>query len=315
MPTDASASRAIALATLCSLFVVCASDAAQAQAAARPTSLSRLEESIRRLTRSVDATWGIYVKCLETNETIAIDADRQMDTMSVIKIPLMVEVFEKIKAGRLSLGDKYTLAKEDVRPGTGVLKSLDAGDVVTVKDLVTLMIVVSDNTATDVLYRLVGGPSAVNARMSALGLATTRAPADAKVWFEALAAEPDRERFHRDGRHPFGLSTPRDIGRLLELMERGTLVDSASSELMLQIMRGQLYRTRIPRHLSGWRVPHKTGDFLPFIGNDVGVLEGDGVTVVLSIFTGNHFGSGETLEETIGRVAEQVGAYFAYRQP
>jgi beta-lactamase class A len=96
-------------------------------------------------------------------------------------------------------------------------------------------------------------------------------------------------------------------------MEKGTLVDAESSKLMLQIMRGQLYRTRIPRFLTGWRIPHKTGDFLPYIGNDVGVLEAPGRTVVVSIFTANHFGSGERLEETIGRVAEQVGAYFSYR--
>ncbi|HYM13021.1 MAG TPA: serine hydrolase, partial [Bryobacterales bacterium] len=86
-----------------------------------------------------------------------------------------------------------------------------------------------------------------------------------------------------------------------------------SSELMLQILRGQLYRTRIPRYLTGWRIPHKTGDFLPYIANDVGVLEAPGRTVVISIFTANHFGSGEMLEEAIGRVAEKVGDYFQYR--
>jgi hypothetical protein len=98
------------------------------------------------------------------------------------------------------------------------------------------------------------------------------------------------------------------------MMERGTLIDKPSSDLMLQILRGQIYRTRIPRYLSGFRVPHKTGDFLPYIGNDVGVLESSGARVVISIFTANHFGSGERLEEAIGRIAEQVAGYFGYRQ-
>jgi hypothetical protein len=100
-------------------------------------------------------------------------------------------------------------------------------------------------------------------------------------------------------------------------MEKGTLVDKPSSDLMLQMMRGQLYRTRIPRYVSGFRVPHKTGDFLPYIGNDVGVLEGAGQSgqrIIVSIFTANHFGAEERLEEAIGRVAEQVANYFAYRQ-
>lgn len=286
---------------------------AAAQAPADTAPLQRLRAAIERITTSVDATWGIYVKSLETSEEIAIDADRQMDTMSVIKIPLMVEVFEQIKAGRFALTDKYTLAAADVRPGTGVMRSLDVGAVLTVKDLITLMIIVSDNSATDVLYRMVGGVDPVNRRMQALGLTQTRAPAPASAWFAALEASKDRERFHRDAKHPFGLSTPREIGRLIEMMERGTLVDKASSELMLQMMRGQLYRTRIPRYLTGWRVPHKTGDFLPYIGNDVGAIEAEGRTVVVSIFTADHFGNGYALEDAIGRVSEQIAAYFAFR--
>lgn len=278
------------------------------------TPLERLRADIERTTRSVDATWGIYMKSLETGEEIAINGDRPMDTMSTIKIPLMVEVFEQIKAGKFSLADRYTLAPEDVLPGTGLLRQMEPGAVVTVKDLITLMIVVSDNSATDVLYRMVGGPEAVNRRMEALGLRETRAPAPARAWFDALRAAPSRDQFHREAKHPFGMSTPREMGRLLEMMERGTLVDKASSDLMLEIMRGQLYRTRIPRYLNGYRVPHKTGDFLPFIADDVGVLEAPGRTIVLTVFTANHFGSGEALENAIGLVAKQIGDYFAYRQ-
>jgi beta-lactamase class A len=301
--------------TLTTLFLTAATTvAAQAPPAApAPAPLDRLKTSIERITRSANATWGIYLKCLETGEEIAINADQQMDTMSVIKIPLMAEVFEQIKAGRFKLTDKYTLVAEDIRPGTGTLRSMDPGAVMTVKDLITYMIIVSDNTATDVLYRMVGGPEAVTKRMEAYGLKLTKAPWPASRWFADLRAAPSAEEFHRQAKTPFGLSSPREIGMLLERMEKGTLVDAESSKLMLQIMRGQVYRSRIPRFLSGWRIPHKTGDFLPYIGNDVGVLEAPGRTVILSVFTANHFGSGEALEEAIGRVAEQVGAYFAYR--
>src|SRR5688572_17890110 len=143
---------------------------ARAQPPSPPTTpLQRLEASLVRLTKSANATWGIYVKCLETGEEISLDADREMDTMSTIKIPLMVEAFEQLKAGRFKLTDRYTLTKEDVLPGTGIMQRLDAGAVLTVKDLITLMIIVSDNTATDVLYRMVGGPEKVTQRMRALG--------------------------------------------------------------------------------------------------------------------------------------------------
>jgi beta-lactamase class A len=280
---------------------------------ARQTPLQRLEASILRTTRSVNATWGIYVKSLDTGEEIAVDADRQMETMSTIKIPLMIEAFEQIKAGKFRLTDKYTFVEADSEPGTGTIQRLDYGAVMTVKDLITMMIIVSDNTATEVLFRMVGGPDAVNARMQALGLKATRAMNVPSKWFPALRSAPTTEQFYREGKFPFGLSTPREMGRLLEMMERGTLVDKPSSDLMLRIMRGQLYRTRIPRYVTGYAIPHKTGDFLPYVGDDVGVLEAPGKTIVLSVFTGNHFGSGEVLENAIGLVARDVAEYFAYK--
>jgi len=283
----------------------------RAQAPSAP--IDRLRAAIARTTTSVNATWGIYIKSLETSEEIALDADRQMETMSTIKIPLMVEVLEQVKAGKFKLTDKYTFVQADSQPGTGTIQRLDPGAVMTIKDLLTMMIIVSDNTATEVLYRMVGGPDAVNARMDRIGLRSTRAMNVPSKWFPALRGAASTEQFYREGKSPFGLSTPREMGRLLEMMERGTLVDKPSSDLMLQIMRGQLYRTRIPRYVTGYRIPHKTGDFLPYVGDDVGVLEAEGRTIVISIFTGNHFGSGEALENAIGLVAKEAADYFTYR--
>jgi beta-lactamase class A len=278
------------------------------------TPLGVLKAGIERTTTSVKATWGIYVKSIESGEEIAIDAERQMDTMSVIKIPLMVEAFEQIKAGKFALADRYTVTAEDMRPGTGVIRSLDPGAVVTIKDLITLMIIVSDNTATDIMYKKVGGVEAVNRRMDALGLKATRAPGPASDWFAALRAAPSADAFHRDAKTPFGLSTPHEIGTLLEQMARKTLVSPQASEQMIQIMSGQIYRSRIPRYINGYRIPHKTGDFLPYIANDVGLLLADGRTIVISIFTANHFGDRDRIEEAIGDISRQIAEYFTYRR-
>lgn len=279
-----------------------------------PSPLQRLQSSIERTTKTVNATWGIYIKCLETNEEIAIGADQQMETMSTIKIPLMVEVLEQIKAGKFKLTDKYTFVAADSQPGTGTIQRLDPGAVMTVKDLITMMIIVSDNTATEVLYRMVGGPEVVNKRMESLGLAHTRAMAMPSKWFAALRSAPSSEQLYREGKNPFGYTTAREMGRLLEMMEKRQLVDRDSSELMLRAMRGQLYRTRIPRYVTGYTIPHKTGDFLPFVGDDVGVLESDQRNIVISIYTNNHYGSGEMLENAIGLVARDVADYFTYRR-
>ena len=85
------------------------------------TPLARLQLNIERITRSVNAKWGIYIKCIETGEEIAINADESMDTMSVIKIPLMVEVFRQIEGGKFALTDRVTLKETEKRPGTGVI--------------------------------------------------------------------------------------------------------------------------------------------------------------------------------------------------
>jgi len=187
---------------------------------------------------------------------------------------------------------------------------MDPGVQLTIKDLLTLMTIVSDNTATDLLYDRVGGVEPVNRLMAEWGLKTIRAPATADVWFKALLAAPSSEQFHRLARTPFGLSSPRDMGRLMEKLEKGEAVNKNASDQMLQIMRRQVYRSRLPRFVTGFNIPHKTGDFLPYIANDVGVLESPSRHIVMSVFTANHFGEGDRLEEAIGRIAELTANYF-----
>jgi len=225
-----------------------------------------------------------------------------------------VEAFRQMEAGKFALTDRVPLTDAAKQPGTGIIRSLDAGVQLTVKDLLTLMIIVSDNTATDLMYDKIGGPEALNRLMEEWGLKSIHANAKADTWFKALRAAPSPEAFHRAGKNPFGLSSPRDMGKLLEKIERGEAVNAKASEMMLSMMRGQVYSSRLPRYVAGYRIPHKTGDFLPYIGNDVGILEGPGRRIVMSVFTANHFGAGDRLEDAIGRVAELTGNYFAARE-
>jgi beta-lactamase class A len=286
-----------------------------------PAPIDRLRTNIQQIARSVDTNWGIYIKCLDTNEEVALNADQVMDTMSVIKLPLLVEAFRQIEAGRFSLADRYSLKAADKRPGTGILRSLDDGAVVTVKDLLTLMIIVSDNTATDVIFEKVGGTEPVNALMRSYGLTSIQATGTADVWFKALAAAPSRTEFHNQRKTPYGLSTPRDMGRLLEKIALGQAVSRKASDQMVEMMNGQIYRTRIPKYVDGFQTPHKTGDFVPFIVNDVGLLINSQRRVVISVFTEKRNLSGNVptalvgpfIEDAIGRIAEQVANYFAFR--
>lgn len=301
-----------ALLTLVALVAAALPLRAQPQSA-----LDRLQARIETVTRSIAATWGIYVKSLDTGEEIAIDADRQMDTMSVIKIPIMVEAYRQAAEGRLRLSDMHVLKDTEKLPGTGILQRFAEGTTLSLADLVDLMIIVSDNTATDIVLRKVGGPQAVNKLMDSYGFDKIRATGYAADWFQALRQRGDRAAFHREAKHPFGLATPRQMGLLLERIAKGEAVDKESGRKMLEHLRGQLYASRIPRNLAftafSTRPPHKTGDFLPYIGNDVGILEGNGKQVVIAVFTANHFGLGTSLEQAIGLIAEQVADYFGNR--
>ena len=279
--------------------------------AAQP--LERLKANIERTTKSVNAQWGIYVKCLETGEEIALNADAVMDTMSVIKIPLMVEAFRQIGEGKFQLSDRITMQESEKRPGTGIMRSLNAGASLTIEDVLTLMNIVSDNTATDLIFTKVGGVAPVNRLMDQYGLKTIRATGPASDWFAALRAAPSALEFHRAAKTPFGLSSPRDMGKLLEKIARGEAVSKAASEKMLAMLRGQVYSSRLPKYVTGFRIPHKTGDFLPYIGNDVGVFESKERNIVVCVFTARHEGIGAQLEDAIARIGEQIANYFAYR--
>jgi beta-lactamase class A len=210
--------------------------------------------------------------------------------------------------------DRITLI-DNVKPaGTGVIRLLDAGAQLTIRDLLTMMIFVSNNTATALIYDKVGGPEAVTKLMASWGLSSIRTDTNADAWFRVLRAAGSAEKFYVAGEHPFGLSSPRDMGKLLEKIKKGDAVNKPASDQMLQIMRGQVYTTRLPRYVSGYAIPHKTGDFLPYVGNDVGILESRGRNIVICVFTAQHFGAGVNLEDAVGRMAELTANYFAARQ-
>jgi beta-lactamase class A len=270
----------------------------------------RLRQNIERITRSVNAEWGIYVKVLDTGEEIAINADKQMDTMSTIKIPLMIEAFRQIEAGKLSLTERIEITESMKRPGTGILRSLDAGATITLKDTLMLMNIVSDNTATDILFDKVGGVEPVNALMTSYGFKSTRATTPSSGWFAALRAAPSAADFHREGKHAYGLSSAREMGVLLEKIATGKAVSKASSDAMLTMLRGQVYSSRLPKYVTGFRVAHKTGDFLPYIGNDVGIFESEKRNIVVCVFTAGHYGVGAQLEDAIARIGELIANHY-----
>jgi beta-lactamase class A len=309
-----------------------------AQPAAQPAPLDLLKSKMETIAHGVSADWGIYVKSLDTGEEIAINADAAMDTMSAIKIPLLVDVYRQVDAGKINPTERIAMATADKRFGTGVLRTLDSGLELSFHDALMLMIIQSDNTGTDMAFARAGGPAHVTQTMRQLGLNSIVATGTTYDWFRALAAAgdpaweklspeelftrgfPDKlteaevERFHFEGKHPFGLASARDMGRLLEWIATNRAASEKSCKEMLHLMGMQQMRTRIPKYMDDeTQVPHKTGDFPPYIANDVGLIETPAGRVVVVFFSAHHRGYYSELEDAIARMSEQVWAYFNYR--
>jgi beta-lactamase class A len=303
-----------------------------------PKPVDLLKAKLETIAHGVSADWGIYVKSLDTGEEIAINADAAMDTMSAIKIPLLVDVYRQVDAGKINPADRIVMKTADKRFGTGVLRTLDDSLNLSFHDALMLMIIQSDNTGTDMAFARAGGPAHVTQTMHQLGLNSITATGTTFDWFRALASAgdpswsnltpeelftkgfPDKltgadvEKFHFDGQHPFGLSSARDMGKLLELIATNRAASEKSCREMMRLMGMQQMRTRIPKYMDDeTRVPHKTGDFPPYIANDVGLISTDKARAVVVFFSAHHRGYYSELEDAIARMSEQVWAYFNYR--
>ena len=292
-----------------------------------------LETLIRARLDSLPAQSSFYAKQLSSGKEVAVRADVPMNTASVIKIPVMILAFRDADAGRLKLDERHVIRPEELRRGSGLLQTFAVGLNPTYRDIITQMIITSDNTATDIMIAKVGLPR-VNRMLDSLGYRETRLRMTVGEIFRQVfvAADPkfssltDREVFERgfppdttagrrnrafvlDSTKWLGRTTAREISRLLEQIERGQLASPASTTEMRRILRQQLYASRLPRHVS-FRVGmgHKTGDWPPLLGNDVGIMYAPPPNgpIVLSVFTNGNTGPFHELETTEGRVAEDI---------
>ncbi|HLJ58280.1 MAG TPA: serine hydrolase [bacterium] len=273
----------------------------------------QLRRRLRGIVSRLDGTMGVYVHAFATGETIAINADQPFQMASVFKIPILAELLSQVDAGRRSLDDRITLADDLKSPGSGVLKELSAGTSLTLRDLATLMIIVSDNTATDILLGLVT-KDAVNARLRACGLERTAVAMSCRqllynlVGMDGAPDTPETRRTALDRlrrreidpdcrvyRDPgTNMTTPREMGRLLEAVVAPTLngggggngpLSETVCRGMLDIMRRQQVRDRLPLLLpASVEIAHKTGS-VSRVSNDAAILYAPKSTCVVTVFT------------------------------
>lgn len=210
--------------------------------AAAPLSAASLQARVEEAVRTLRGTMGVAARDLATGESVFVNADTPFPTASVIKVGVMVEVFHQIAEGRLRKGDTITLEDAAKVGGSGVLQRLHGGLLLTVGDLLDLMMTVSDNTATNLLIARVGTAN-VDRRLASYGLARTKL-------FRPTFRDGRPDVFPEEEKEfGLGVTTPREMARLMELIAEGRVVDRAASEEMIALMREQAFRTMVPRSL------------------------------------------------------------------
>ena len=216
---------------------------------------------------SVPGRIGFFVKDLETGMQCEHNADEPLPTASTIKVAALIEVFRQDREGRLSLDDRHRVPGHVSAQGTGVLRIACDHPELTVRDYCRLMMAVSDNVATDTLVGLVT-PEAIDGTMDAMGFHHTRFPMPIGVWhylMDGITATPSREndelkvagRLSGDGDRdlPFASSldnnvaSARDLGRMMERMERREIIDPGACDEMLEMMKQPRNPNRIRQYL------------------------------------------------------------------
>jgi beta-lactamase class A len=302
----------------------------------------RLQSELERIARLAKGKVGVSALHLESGKQVSLNLREPFPMASTVKVAIAVELFTKIEKGELSLMTMVDLQPSDLHPGSGTLDVLFAkpGVQLSVQNLLELMMVISDNSATDILLRLVGGVGAVRERLNVLGVkgmsvdrtiielladldGVTLPPGSewtlgfydrllkTKTPEKVKAAEAKMLTDLRDN------STPEAMTDLLAKIYNGTALKPESRTLLLAVM--ERCRGGVAR-LKGYLPPetvvaHKTGSLDANATDDVGIItlpDGAG-HIAISVFVGKSPQPLAEREQVIAHIARSVYDYFLYQ--
>jgi beta-lactamase class A len=233
-----------------------------------------LPDRIAALTGSFKGTVVLYAKNLRTGQEFGVAPDTRVRTASTIKLPILCALESLVAAGKVKWDERIVLRSEDKVSGSGVLASLEDHTELTVRNLAILMIILSDNTATNLILDRIGA-DAVNDHLDSIGLVKTRVNrkvrgdgtklAEPSGWSKAGLLE-DNKRFG------LGVSTPREMVRLLELLNHGKIIGPDTSKDIIEVLKMQQDSGGIRRHTEdGIAVANKSGA-LDALRSDIGIV-------------------------------------------
>ena len=200
---------------------------------------------------------SVYGEDVRRTEACAFQAERPLVAASVIKLPILVEAFRQARDGQLSMEEIFSIQPEQKMPSCGALAYMHDGLAVTLRDLCVLMIILSDNTAANLLMDRLGIDS-VNAALRALGLEKTTLR---RRLFDAEAS----------ARGIQNIITAREMGLLLKKLYQGECVSAQADKEMLDILSNQRLNGKLPFFLHNYRIAHKTGED-DGVTHDVGII-------------------------------------------
>src|SRR5918995_497209 len=220
----------------------------------------KVERTLDAIVAQTGADLALAAMNLTTGEEIARNAQRSMPTASVFKLPLLVEVFRQAEAGALDLDERVTLRAEDVVMGSGILRDFSPGVQPSLRHLTMMMVIVSDNSATNLLLDRVGGPQRVNATMRDLGLPSI--VVHRRIDFGEITTNDS-----------LAEAAPRDLMLLVAMLAREVLVSPEASRAMLAILRRQRHLEQAPRFIAYRPYAGDFGRAQPIgIGNKTGFI-------------------------------------------
>ena len=231
----------------------------------------KLESSIHEVDNHLDGVMGVAIEDLKTGDQFFLHENEVFAQASSIKITVLANLYLQAQQGKLKLTDLYTVQSSDLVADSDIMGGLTPGITrITLRDLATMMVAVSDNSATNVLIDRVGMQN-VNAMLDSLGLPHTRLR---RKMMDLEAAKQGRE----------NISTPREMMTLLEAIYRGKLLDQESTEDFFKVLSTNK-DSWIPRDLpANVKIANKPGS-LEAVRNDSGVVFVEGRPYVICVMT------------------------------
>jgi beta-lactamase class A len=232
-------------------LVLCISVAARSQTpirlSATPSPTTSLDDQVKNLVTSFKGKVSLFAKNLDTGETYSFSPDERVRTASTIKIAIMIEAFARVAEGKAKWTDELVLTKEKKVSGSGILSELSDGLHLTLRDGVNLMMILSDNTATNLVLDVLT-TDAVNARMESLGFKQIKINRKVGSGGDSIAGkDPENKKFG------LGVATPREMVLVMEKLDRGEVINAAASKEMIDLMKREQGRYAIGRSL--WDLP------------------------------------------------------------